>query len=432
VTTSTQDQRGSASAPSADQSTRSSAGPTLRAWLDAGKAVLDRPTTSYYLVLAPAALLLALGLVMVLSASSVMSLQSSGSPYSIFFRQAVWVAVGLPMAFVASRFPHRWLRRLAYLALLISIGLLALTYIPGIGVTVNGNRNWVQLGSSSLKIQPSESAKLAMVIWSASVLAYKGRLLAQPKHLFIPLIPVFTLLLALVLGGGDLGTALVLFAITLTTLFIVGVPLRFFAVPVLVVLGVISAFTLSSPNRMRRVLGFTNPLADMHDTGYQASHSFFALASGGWWGVGIGASKEKWGALPEAHTDFILAVIGEELGLAGTLVVLLLFLTLAYAGIRIAMRANTAFIRFAAAEIVAWFMAQSLVNMGAVIGLLPIAGIPLPLVSYGGSAMLPTLIALGFLLSFARAEPGAVEALAGRRRWWRRRGRSNGAVEQTV
>ena len=404
-------------------------GPSLRGWLEAGRSVLDRPTTSYYLVLAPAALLLALGLVMVLSASSVLSLQSTGSAYSIFFRQAVWVAVGLPLAFVMSRVPHVWLRRLAYLALLGSIGLLALTYIPGIGVTVNGNRNWVQLGSASFRLQPSESAKLAMVIWSASVLASKKRLLAQPKHLFIPLIPVFALLLALVLGGGDLGTALVLFAITLVTLFVVGVPLRFFAVPVAVVLGVIAAFTLSSENRMRRVLGFTDPLADLHNTGYQAAHSFFALASGGWWGVGIGASKEKWGALPEAHTDFILAVIGEELGLAGTLVVLLLFLTLAYAGIRIAIRAESTFIMFASAEIVAWFMAQALVNMGAVIGLLPIAGIPLPLVSYGGSAMLPTLMALGLLVSFARAEPGAKDALAGRRRWWRRSSSGRAAGE---
>jgi len=393
---------------------------SLRSWLDAGRAALDRPSTSYYLVLAPAALLLSLGLVMVLSASSVMSLQATGSPYSIFLRQAVWVAVGLPLAFLASRVPHTWLRRLAYLALLGSIGLLALTYVPGIGVTVNGNRNWVQLGTASFRLQPSESAKLAMVVWSASVLSAKERLLDQPKHLVVPLVPVFALLLALVLGGGDLGTALVLFAITLGTLFVIGVPLRYFAVPVVIVLAVISALTLSSENRMRRVIGFTDPFSDLHNTGWQAAHSFYALATGGWWGLGIGASTEKWGALPEAHTDFILAVIGEELGLAGTLVVLLLFLTLAYAGIRIAMRAQTTFVRFAAAEIVAWFMAQALVNVGAVIGLLPIAGIPLPLVSYGGSAMLPTLVAVGLLLSFARQEPGARDALAARRRWWRR------------
>ena len=291
--------------------------------------------------------------------------------------------------------------------------LLAATFVPHLGVTVNGNRNWVQLGSSSLRIQPSEFAKLAMVIWSASILAAKGRRLADPRHLVFPLIPVFGLLLALVLGGRDLGTALVLFAITLVTLFIVGVPLRWFVIAVVVVMGVIAYLVSQSPNRMRRVLSFSDPMSDPLGTGWQAAHSFFALASGGWWGVGIGASKEKWGALPAAHTDFILAVIGEELGLAGTLVVLFLFLTLAYGGIRIAMRAKSTFVTFAAVEIVAWLMAQALVNIGAVTGLLPIAGIPLPLISYGGSAMLPTLMAIGLLLNFARAEPGAAEALAG-------------------
>jgi cell division protein FtsW len=388
---------------------------TVGGWLRAGRAALDKPATSYYLVFGSAALLLTLGLVMVLSASSVWSMQTSTnhSAYSIFLRQAVWVAVGLPLALAASRMPLWLMRRLAYIGLLLAIVLLTATFVPHLGVTVNGNRNWVQLGSSSLRIQPSEFAKLAMVIWSASVLAAKGRRLADPRHLIIPLIPVFGLLLALVLGGRDLGTALVLFAITLVTLFIVGVPLRWFVIAVILVLGVIGYLVSQSPNRMRRVLSFSDPMSDPLGTGWQASHSFFALASGGWWGVGIGASKEKWGALPAAHTDFILAVIGEELGLAGTLVVLFLFLTLAYAGIRIAMRARNTFVTFAAVEIVAWLMAQALVNFGAVTGLLPIAGIPLPLISYGGSAMLPTLMAVGLLLNFARQEPGAAEALAG-------------------
>ena len=388
---------------------------TVAGWLRAGRSALDKPATSYDLVFGSAALLLTLGLVMVLSASSVWSMQTSAnhSPYAIFLRQAVWVAVGLPLAFATSRLPLWLLRRLAYIGLLLAIILLAATFVPHLGVTVNGNRNWVQLGSSSLRLQPSEFAKLAMVVWSASVLAAKGRRLTDPRHLVFPLIPVFGILVALVLGGRDLGTALVLFAITLVTLFVVGVPLRWFVLAVIVVMGVIAYLVSQSPNRMRRVLSFSDPMSDPLGTGWQAAHSFYALASGGWWGVGIGASKEKWGALPAAHTDFILAVIGEELGLAGSLVVLFLFLTLAYAGIRIATRARSTFVTFAAVEIVAWLMSQALVNIGAVTGLLPIAGIPLPLVSYGGSAMLPTLMAIGLLLNFARAEPGAAEALAG-------------------
>jgi cell division protein FtsW len=182
---------------------------------------------------------------------------------------------------------------------------------------------------------------------------------------------------------------------------------------------------------MKRVTQFMDPFADPSNVGWQAYHAFYALSTGGWWGVGIGNSRQKWGNLPEAHTDFIFAVIGEELGLIGSLTVLALFLTLAYAGVRIATRTTEPFVRYAAAGITVWIMAQTLVNLGAVIGLLPIVGIPLPLLSYGGSALLPTLIAIGMLLSFAKAEPGAQAALKETRRplsgWmssWRTPGRT--------
>jgi cell division protein FtsW len=330
-----------------------------------------------------------------------------GNQYAIFYRQLIWVGVGLPMAYVASRMTPRHFRMLAYVALLGSVFLLMLTYIPGLGKSVNGNANWLNLGGP-LQIQPSEFAKLALVMWCADLYARKQKLLTQWKHLLVPMVPVCGLVIALIVGQHDLGTAL-----------IVG-------------MAAIAAFFVNQEKyRMQRVVNFTNPFADPTAAGWQAYHAFYALSTGGWWGVGIGLSRQKWGNLPEAHTDFIFAVIGEELGLIGSLTVLALFLTLAYAGVRIATRATEPFVRYAAAGITIWIMAQTLVNLGAVIGLLPIVGIPLPLMSYGGSALLPTLIAIGMLLSFAKAEPGAQAALKETRRpllgWmssWRTPGRT--------
>ena len=349
---------------------------------------------------------------MVLSASSVYALERYGNSYAMAIRQLLWVAAGLPIALVASRLPHRFLRALVYPALLVSIILLALTYTP-LGVQINGNRNWLSFGGPFM-LQPSEAAKLALVLWGADLLARKEKLLSEWKHLIIPYVPVCGLVLALVLGQGDLGTSLVLFSLVLVVLFVVGTPMRFFGLCVLAVGAIVSYLAVSRPHRFDRLITFLDPFADYRDSGWQAAHSLFALGTGGWWGVGLGNSREKWGSLPEAHTDFIYAVIGEELGLAGTIVVLGLFLTLAFVGVRIALRAENAFTRLATAGIVGWLTAQALVNMGAVLGLLPIAGIPLPLVSYGGSAMLPTLFAVGLLVSFARNEPAARTALADR------------------
>jgi cell division protein FtsW len=377
--------------------------------------VLDRPLTSYHIVLGATGLLLVLGLMMVLSASSVLSLRANGNSYTIFVRQLIWVGVGLPMAYVASRMTPRHFRMLAYVALLGSVFLLVLTYIPGLGVGVNGNTNWLNLGGP-LQIQPSEFAKLAMVMWCADLYARKEKLLTQWKHLLVPMVPVCGLVIALVVGQHDLGTALVLMAVMIGLIWIIGAPTRLFVATIVVVGAVAAYFVNAEKYRMERVTSFLDPFADPTAVGWQAYHSFYALSTGGWWGVGIGNSRQKWGNLPEAHTDFIFSVIGEELGLVGSLTVLALFLTLAYAGVRIATRNTEPFVRYAAAGITIWLMAQTLVNLGAVIGLLPIVGIPLPLLSYGGSALLPTLIAVGMLLSFAKAEPGAQAALKETRR----------------
>jgi cell division protein FtsW len=386
-----------------------------RPWLAAIREVLDRPLTSYHILLGATGLLLVLGLLMVLSASSVLSLRANGNSYTIFIRQLIWVGVGLPMAYVASRMTPRHFRMLSYVALLGSVFLLVLTYVPGLGVGVNGNTNWLNLGGP-LQIQPSEFAKLALVMWCADLYARKEKLLTQWKHLLVPMVPVSGLVIALVVGQHDLGTALVLMAVMIGLIWIVGAPTRLFVATIVVVGATAAYFVNAEKYRMARVTSFLDPFADPTAVGWQAYHSFYALSTGGWWGVGIGNSRQKWGNLPEAHTDFIFSVIGEELGLVGSLTVLALFLTLAYAGVRIATRNTEPFVRYAAAGITIWIMAQTLVNLGAVIGLLPIVGIPLPLLSYGGSALLPTLIAIGMLLSFAKAEPGAQAALKETRR----------------
>jgi cell division protein FtsW len=383
--------------------------------LDSVKRMLDRPLTSYHLVLGVTSLLLALGLLMVLSASSVSSLREYGSSYAIFERQAMWVAVGLPLAWLASQLPLRVVRPLSWVALAASMALVALTYVPGIGVAVNGNRNWLSLGGP-FQVQPSELAKLALVLWCADVYARKGALLQQWRHLTVPMLPVAFAVIGLVVGQGDLGTALVLFALVLGLLWIVGAPLRLFTATLLALSVLAFALATTQRERLARLTSFLNPVADYSGNGWQASHGFFALATGGLWGRGIGASNQKWGGLPEAHTDYIFAIIGEEFGLFGTLVVLALFAALAYAGIRIAARTTEPFVRYASAGIVIWLLGQALINIGMVLGLLPVIGIPLPLISYGGSALVPTLVALGLLLSFARTEPGASAALAARRR----------------
>jgi cell division protein FtsW len=376
-------------------------------------SALDRPLTSYYLLLGASTLLLTIGLMMVLSSSSVYSYKLFDSSYRIFLKQLMWVALALPVAVLASRVPHRLIRALAWPGLVVSAVLLALTQ-TGMGKEVNGNTNWLELGPFT--IQPAEFAKLAIIIWCADLYARKDKLLGDWKHALIPAVPVTGLVTALVIAGGDLGTALVLFAIVLGMLWVVGAPARLFGISLLVVAALALYLAATSQERLARLTNFVDPFKNYEGAGWQAAHGLFAMSSGGWFGKGISASQQKWGSLPEAHTDFIFAVLGEELGLAGTLLVLALFLTIAYAGIRVALRTTDPFVRYMAAGITVWLTAQMMINIGMVLALLPVIGIPLPLVSYGGSALLPSLVALGLLISFARSEPGAAEALRARRR----------------
>ncbi|CAM5568206.1 putative lipid II flippase FtsW [Streptomyces abikoensis] len=381
----------------------------------------DRPLTAYYLVMGGSLLITVLGLVMVYSASQIKALQNGLPPTFFFRKQLLAAAIGTVMLLVAARMPVRLLRVFAYPALAGSLFLLCLVQVPGIGRTINGNTNWISLGGP-FQLQPSEFAKLALVLWGADLLARKQskKLLIQWKHLLVPLVPVTFVLLGLIMLGGDMGTTVVLTTVLLGLLWVAGAPTRLFAgvFGVTAVLAVL--FIKTSANRMSRLacIGATDP--GDHDQCWQAVHGIYALANGGWFGAGLGASVEKWGELPEPHTDFIFAITGEELGLAGTLSVLALFAALGYAGIRVAGRTEDPFVRYAAGGVTTWITAQAVVNIGAVLGLLPIAGVPLPLFSYGGSALLPTMFAIGLLIAFARDEPGARAALAMRQpgvRW---------------
>ncbi len=377
-------------------------------WL---RVLLDRPLTSYHLVLGSVSLLLIVGVMMVLSASSVNAYVNYGDSYFYVKRQMVFLGVGVVGAIVIMKLPSSALRMLGWFGTGLAAVLLILTYTP-LGITVNGNRNWLYLGSSLFAIQPAEFAKLAIVIWGAHILARKQRWLDRPTHLLIPFLPVTGLLILLVLFQGDAGTAVVMAAIVAGILWIVGAPMRVLgALAGAGVAGVIAIF-VSSPVRMRRLAAFLDPTADLGGANDQANAGMFAIASGGWWGVGLGASRQKWGSLPEAHTDFIFAVLGEEFGLFGSLVVLALIGVLGYAGIRIATRSDDPFARYAAGGVTIWFMVQALINLAVVLRLLPIAGVPLPLVSYGGSALIANLLAVGVLLACARREPAVRKMLA--------------------
>jgi cell division protein FtsW len=375
---------------------------------------LQRPLASYYLVLGSSGLLLFLGLVMVFSASSVRSYATYGSSSTIALKQAIFIAVGVPLAWGASRMTVRFWRAVSPLALLLSIGLLVAVLLPGVGKTVDGTQGWIPL-PGGFNVQPSEAAKLALALWGADLLVRKQRLLGDWRHLLVPLVPATGAVVLLLILQPDLGMTAVMLTVLVSLLWVAGTPLRYFAGLCAVLASGFAALALAAPYRVRRLTSFLDPFADAQDSGYQAVQSTYAIASGGLFGLGLGGGQSKWsGGLPATYTDFIFAVICEELGLIGALAVLALFATLTYAGVRIAKRTRDPFVRLAASAITAVMAGQALINLGGVVGLLPITGLTLPLVSFGGSSMLTTLLGIGILLSFARAEPGAAAALRAR------------------
>ncbi len=378
---------------------------------------LADPRASFYLVLVPMVLLLALGVMMVLSASSVYAYVKWDDAYYFVKRQIFFLVVGGVGAYVVTKASPRHLKILGWALIVGTLVLQLLTFTPlGWGDELRGNRNWVQFGTSFFRIQPSEFAKLAIVVWGADILARKHDLLERPKHLLVPFVPVSLLLISLVVLQHDLGTGMIMGAIVVAMLWYVGASWRLLAgIGATVAAGVV-VLVATSMNRMDRILGFFNPDHDTMGVNLQPLRGVFALATGGWWGVGLGASRQKWGGLADAHTDYVLAVIGEELGLVGTLVVLALFLLLGYAGFRIALRSDILFCRYVAAGITSWFMLHALVNIMVVLRMIPVLGVPLPLLSYGGSGMMANLMALGMLLACARLEPDARRLVARRKR----------------
>ena len=379
---------------------------SLRSWLEA-------PTTSYYLLVSLTTVLVVFGLVMVLSASAVESItmSKSQSAFTIFRGQLTFAVLGTIGLLIASRLSVATWKRLAVPVL--GIALLLQLLVAFVGTTVNGNQNWLRVGPIS--IQPSELVKVGLVLFGAVVLTKKKDRLAELGHVVIPyLIPGAALSLGLVLVGGDLGTSIVLAAIIAATLFTAGLPTRWFAAAGGAFLAVAVALIVTSPHRLSRFDVWLGRDTDPFGAARQPMQGRYALADGGWIGLGLGASREKWQWLSEPHNDFIFAIIGEELGLPGTLMVLVLFGALAYACYRIVVRSKDFFVRIATAGIMAWLIVQALVNIGSVIGMLPVVGVPLPLVSSGGSSLITTMGALGMLMSFARSEPGCADQLAGR------------------
>ena len=371
-------------------------------------AWLARPLTSLHLVLAVFGLLTLFGLVMVLSASNVQAYTEDGWSYAVFVRQLAYCGVGLVLFWVALRMPVRLLRGTSAVFLLVCVLLLIAVLTP-LGTESGGAQSWLRLGP--LSFQPSEPVKLALALWGAHVLVLKQPLRHQWRQLLVPLVPVAVVIFALVMLQPDLGTTITLAAVLLGLLWFGGVPRELFgAIMLAAIAGAITMAGIAG-YRSARVESFLHPGADPQGAAYQARQAMYSLADGGWWGVGLGQGSAKWDYLPNAHNDFIFAIIGEELGFLGCLVVLLLFGTLAHAGMRIAARNTDPWIKLTAATLTAWLVGQAAINIGYVVGLLPVTGLPLPLISSGGTSVAVAMLAFGLLANFARHEPQAVSAL---------------------
>lgn len=370
------------------------------------------PVPSEFLLIASTALLLTFfGLVMVLSATMATSVAAGESPFEVVMKQGVFALIGVPLMFVMSRFPVALYKRIAWPALIIGVALQLLVFVPGLGIVNDGNRNWIRV--AGFQLQPSEFLKLAFVLWLGYVLFRKQTLLAVWHHVFIPVVPVGILVIGLVgVGSRDLGTAMILALIMLGCLFFSGVKLRIFLLPLILLAGGVAFLAVSSPDRMRRIMSFldTNCIDDYANSCYQPLHGIWGLAGGGIFGVGLGNSREKYSWLPAAAHDYIFAIVGEELGLIGCLVVLALFTLFAVGAFHVIRKTHDPFIRIVAGGITVWIVGQALINIGVVLRLFPVLGVPLPFMSQGGTSLLAVLMACGVLLSFARTLPQPVPA----------------------
>jgi cell division protein FtsW len=362
-----------------------------------------KPVNLYYMLLGSTLALSLLGLIMVFSASSIYSLGSRGTTYGVVIRQFIFLLISLPMAWVLSRLSLRQWKVIAKSGVLVSVFLLLIVQV--IGKSVNGNHNWISLGF--VDVQPSEVAKFLMILWAGYILANRERSGAIQSNVVALIAPAFVLCMILIMAGRDLGTASVFAFILAGLLWVSGLRLGVFGIALATGAAALAVLILTSPYRMERFAVFLNPFAEdqYKFSGWQPAHSLLGLASGGLFGVGLGASRQKWGNLAEAHTDFIFAVIGEELGLFGTLATLLLLALLMFSIFKLALRAHDPMVRYVAAGIGCWIAIQTVLNIGSAISVLPVVGVTLPLVSYGGSALVATYMGIGFVLGAARRDP---------------------------
>lgn len=367
------------------------------------KKIFAAETGNYFLLLGATLFLVVFGLVMVLSSSSVESFKKSDDFFSSFARQGLFALIGVPLMLIAARMRSVFWKRWAGVAMIIAIALQFLVVATPLGVEHGGNKNWITIGW--FNAQPSEVAKVALVLWLALILSKKRDVLDDWREVAVPLVPVAGTAVGLVLLGGDLGTTIILSSIVLGAVFFAGVRLRFLAIPVVLVAIAGLAFAFGTGSRQDRIQAFLSGCASSDSysgTCWQTVHGWWALASGGIFGVGLGNSKAKWSWLPEADNDFIFAIIGEELGLLGGIVVLLLFIVIAISFVRIIRANSDPFAKILISSVMVWIIGQAFVNIAVVLGILPVLGVPLPLISAGGSALVTTLFAIGIVLSFAR------------------------------
>jgi cell division protein FtsW len=369
---------------------------------------LRSPLTSLHLVLGLFGLLTVFGLVMVLSASAVQSYTAGGSSYSVFTRQLMFCVPGLAMFWLGLRIPPRRLRAFAPGAL--AIGVVSLVAVLVVGEVRNGSRAWFAFGSFSL--QPSEAVKVALTLWGAHVLVARRRVMHRWKQALSPVVPVTGLLMTLLVLQPDLGMTVSLGIVLVALLFYAGAPMRLMLALTGAALGGAVVLALTADYRLARVTAFlSGGTADPLGAQWQANQALYSLADGGLFGVGLGQGRAKWDYLPNAHNDFIFAIIGEELGFVGAFAVLALFATLAGAGVRIANRNTDPWLKLVVATSTTWLVAQAAINIGYVVGLLPVTGLQLPLISSGGTSLVVTMFVFGLLANAARHEPDAVAAL---------------------
>jgi cell division protein FtsW len=352
-------------------------------------------------------LLTLFGLVMVLSASAVESYTADGSSYSVFTRQVMFCVPGLFLFWLGLRIPPRRLRSLAPAALVV--GFLSLVAVLAVGDVRNGSKAWFAIGSFS--VQPSEAVKVALTLWGAHVLVARQAVLQRWKYAVSPVVPVTVVLLTLLVLQPDLGMTISLGIVLVALLFLGGAPIRLLAVITSGALAGAVVLALTAEYRLSRITAFLSPSSDTQEAGFQANQALYSLADGGLFGVGLGQGRAKWSYLPNAHNDFIFAIIGEELGFLGAFAVLALFATLAYTGFRIAARNTDPWLKLVVSTSTAWLVAQAAINISYVVGLLPVTGLQLPLISSGGTSLVVTMFVFGILTNAARHEPEAIAAL---------------------